>query len=84
MRTLPIKPPLITLFMMHLITTLIFVVISSFKSKIFIDFSSSYNLLVLQTVNEMQEKRVYPNRKVFLSVLDSLSKRGHLGPIRDV
>ena len=82
MRTLPIKPPLITLFMMHLITT--FVVISSFKSKIFIDFSCSYNFLVLQTVNEMQEKRVYPNRKVFLSVLDSLSKRGHLGPIRDV
>ncbi|XP_073231331.1 uncharacterized protein [Porites lutea] len=39
---------------------------------------------IMKTVNEMQEKRVYPNRKVFLSVLDSLSKRGHLGPIRDL
>lgn len=72
--------------MVALISSTTFLVISSFKNKIFIEFSCAYNsnFLVLQTVNEMQEKRVYPNRKVFLSVLDSLSKRGHLGPIRDV
>ena len=72
--------------MVALISSTTFLVISSFKNKIFIELSCAYNynFLVLQTVNEMQEKRVYPNRKVFLSVLDSLSKRGHLGPIRDV
>lgn len=32
----------------------------------------------------MQDKRVHPNKKVFLTLLNSLSKRGHHGLIREV
>ena len=38
----------------------------------------------LKTLSEMQDKRVHPNKKVFLTLLNSLSKRGHHGLIREV
>ena len=32
----------------------------------------------------MQENKVYPNHQVFVSVLDTLSKFGHLNPMLEV
>mgnify|MGYP006973436412 CR=1 FL=1 len=51
------------------------VLISSFSFKLCFFF---------KTLSEMQDKRVHPNKKVFLTLLNSLSKRGHHGLIREV
>lgn len=41
-------------------------------------------LLSPQTIDEMQEKHVYPNRKLYLALMDVLSKRGHNSVIVEV
>lgn len=55
------------------------VFISSFSFKL--HFSLCF---FFKTLSEMQDKRVHPNKKVFLTLLNSLSKRGHHGLIREV
>ena len=41
-------------------------------------------LLSPQTIDEMQAKHIYPNRKLFLALLDVLSKHGHTSLIVEV
>ena len=37
-----------------------------------------------QIIDEMQEKRVYPNQNVFVALLNVLSRRGHVAIIKEV